>query len=222
MGSHSYGLQWPSTLHKPGNMRGRHCAVSRRASAPGAPFKAHGKRADNLPAITSWRRVLVAAGLGAVTATILAFQYQLRHVEAVTAAALYDLTTPAMAATKAPIVWFGLGQPDGLGLLITPDCSAAFLLVPLFLLGMGLVLPVRLALRQVLSALALATAVLITGNLLRIGAIAVAMRIGGPATGYQVGHLVIGSAISVIFISISLILITIIITGRQIMAKGPR
>ena len=173
-----------------------------------------------MPAITSWRRVLVAAGLGTIIATILFFQFQLRHAEAVAAAAIYNLVTPTLAATSSPIVWFGLGRPGGFGLLITPDCSAAFLLVPLFLLGIGLVLPVRLALRQVLSALAIATGVLITGNLLRIGAIAVAMRVAGPDTGYQVGHLVIGSAISVIFISISLVLITIIITGRRITVKG--
>jgi exosortase/archaeosortase family protein len=171
-------------------------------------------------AITSWQRVLVATALGAVIVIILLFQFQLRHAEAAAAAAIYNLATPTLAATKAPIVWFGLGRPGGFGLVITPDCSTAFLLVPLFLLGMGLVLPVRLVLRQVLSALAIATGVLIVGNLLRIGAIAVAMRIAGPDTGYQIGHLVIGSAISVIFISISLILITIIITGRRVTAKG--
>ncbi len=205
MGSHSYGLQWSGTMHKPGNARGRHCAVSRRQVAP-----------------TSWRRVLVAATLGAVIVTILVFQYQCRHAEAAAAAAMYNLVTPTMAATQSPIVWFGLGRPGGFGLLITPDCSAAFLLVPLFLLGMGLVLPVRLALRQVLAALATATLILIAGNLLRIGAIAVAMRAAGPDTGYKIGHLVIGSAISVIFISISLVMVTIIITGRQMTAKRPR
>jgi exosortase/archaeosortase family protein len=203
VGSHSYGLQWPSTMHKPGNGRGRHCVDSGR----------------QVPAITSWQRVLVATGLGAAIVTILLFQFQLRHAEAGAAAAIYNLATPTLAASKSPIVWFGLGRPGGFGLVITPDCSAAFLLVPLFLLGMGLVLPVRLALGQVLGALAIATAVLITGNLLRIGAIAVAMRVAGPDTGYQIGHLVIGSAISVIFISISLILITIIITGRRITVK---
>lgn len=206
-------------MHKPGNARGRHCAASRRQSVP---IKAHGLRTGTAPAITSWRRLLVATVLGAVTVTILLFQFQLRHAEAAAAAAMYNLITPTLAATRSPIVWFGLGRPGGFGLLITPDCSAAFLLVPLFLLGMGLVLPVRLVLRQVLSALATATAVLITGNLLRIGAIAVAMRVAGPDTGYQIGHLIIGSAISVIFISISLVLITIIISGRRITMKDSR
>lgn len=206
-------------MHKPGNVRGRHCAPSWRQCPPKGP---HEKRTGTAPAITSGRRVLIAGLLGAVILTILLFQFQLRHAEASATATIYSLITPTLAATNSPIVWFGLGQPGGFGLLITPDCSAAFLLVPLFLLGMGLVLPVRLALRQVLSALAIATGVLITGNLLRVGAIAVTMRIAGPGTGYQIGHLVIGSAISVIFISISLILITVIITGRRVMAKGSR
>jgi exosortase/archaeosortase family protein len=204
-------------MHKPGNSPGRHRAVYRRQRLPTKP---HGQRTGPAPAITSRPRILVAAALGAVIATILLFQLQCRHAEAAAAAAIYNLITPTLAATKSPIVWFGLGRPGGFGLLITPDCSAAFLLVPLFLLGMGLVLPVRLVLRQVLGALAMAAGVLITGNLLRIGAIAVAMRIAGSDLGYQIGHLVIGSAISVIFISISLVLITIIITGPLIMAKG--
>jgi len=151
------------------------------------------------------------------------FQYQFRHLEAVTAAAIYNLMTPTLAATKAPVVWFDLGTTHGFGLLITPDCSAALLLVPLLLLGMALVLPIRLGLRRVLSALATAAAVLVLGNLLRIGAIAVAIMVGGPGIGYQVGHLVIGSAISLIFIGVSLIMMISIITfrpGRREISHG--
>jgi len=145
---------------------------------------------------------------------ILLFEYRFRHAEAVTAAAIFSLVTPTLAATKAPIVWFSLGTPHGFGLLITPDCSAALLLVPLLILGMALVLPVRLGLRRVIGAITSAAAVLVTGNMLRIGVIAVAVRIAGPGIGYEVGHLVIGSAISVIFIGTSLIMMTFILTSR--------
>jgi exosortase/archaeosortase family protein len=146
---------------------------------------------------------------------IMIFQYQFRHLEAVTAATIYNLVTPSLAATKAPVIWFDLGTAHGFGLLITPDCSTALLLVPLLMLGMALVLPVRLGLRRVLGALATAAAVLVLGNLLRIGVIAVAVIVGGPGIGYQVGHLVIGSAISVVFIGISLIMMIFIITLRS-------
>ncbi len=78
--------------------------------------------------------------------------------------------------------------------------------MPLLLLGTGLVLPVRLMLARVVGAIAAAAAVLVTGNLLRIGAIAIAVKVAGPSFGYEVGHLVIGSAISVLFIGASLIL----------------
>ena len=184
MGSHSYGMQWPATMHKPGNVRGRHCAVSRRQCLPSQP---QGQRTGTAPAITSGRRVLIAGLLGAVIMTILFFQFQLRHAEASATAAIYSLITPTLAATNSPIVWFGLGQPGGFGLLITPDCSAAFLLVPLFLLGMGLVLPVSPGPAAGAQCPGDCHGVLITGNLLRVGAIAVTMRIAGPGTGYRSG-----------------------------------
>ncbi len=168
-----------------------------------------------LSSVTSWRRVLIAAALGAGTLAILIYQYTFRHLEAQAAASLFNLVTPTLAASKAPIVWFGLGAPRAFGLMITPDCSVALLIVPLLLLGTALVLPVRLGLRRVLSAVAAAAAVLIAGNLLRIGAIAVAVRVAGPDIGYEVGHLVIGSAISVVFIGSSLILMTYIITSHR-------
>ncbi len=159
-------------------------------------------------------RIAVAILLCGATVGILLFQYQLRHLEAQAAAGIYNLLTPTLAASKTPIIWFGLGRPGGFGLLITPDCSVALLLAPLLLLGMALVLPVRLGLSRVIGALATAAALLVTGNLLRIGAIAVAVKVAGPGVGYEVGHLVIGSAISVLFIGASLILITFMITSR--------
>jgi exosortase/archaeosortase family protein len=211
VGSHSYGLQWPSTARRSGSGGGRHSAGSARLATDLQYVPAAVKRS----AVTSWQRVLVSALLGACTAGIVLDQYRFRHAEAAYAAAIFNLISPTLAASSAPIVWFGLGAPGAFGLLITPDCSVALLLVPLLLLGMALVLPVRLRLRRVIGALASGASLLITGNLLRIGAIAIAVKIGGPGIGYQVGHLVIGSAISVVFIGTSLILMTSIITSRR-------
>jgi exosortase/archaeosortase family protein len=220
VGSHSYGVQWPVAAGDSDDQRGasrspsrgRHAAASGRRRTSGLSYVPLSFR---LASVTSWYRALICAALGACTAMLFLFQYRFRHAEAAAAATVFNLVTPTLAATKAPIVWFGLATPHAFGLLITPDCSATLLLVPLLLLGMALVVPVRLPLRRVLGALGCAATLLVAGNLLRIGAIALAVRIAGPGIGYEVGHLVIGSAISVVVIGTSLILMTLIITSRR-------
>lgn len=161
------------------------------------------------------RRIAAAGVLGGTALSLLIFQYQFRHLEAAAAARLYGLFTPVLAASRAPIIWFGLGTSSAYGLEITPDCSSALLIVPLCVLGMLLMIPRRLAVSRVTKALAAAAAVLIGGNLLRIGVIAAAVRVGGTGTGYQVGHLILGSIVSIICIAISLALLTVILVSRD-------
>ena len=126
------------------------------------------------------------------------FQYQFRHLEAYAIAQVYRLVTPVLAASRAPIIWFGLGTAGAYGLEITPDCSSALLIVPLCGLGMLLMIPRRLPVSRVAKALAVASAVLVAGNLLRIGVIAFAIRVGGIGPGYQIGHLILGSLVGIL------------------------
>jgi hypothetical protein len=56
--------------------------------------------------------------------------------------------------------------------------------------------------------------VMVAGNLLRIGVIAIAVRLGGLGEGYQLGHLILGSIVSIIGIGIALSLLTIILVRR--------
>ena len=161
-----------------------------------------------------WPGRAAAIAALAVTATaLLVFEYPFRHLEAVAASAMIGLTTPTLAATKAPIIWFGLGQPGAFGLVITPDCSSALLLVPLCLLGIGLVIPRRLHAGRVAGGLGGAAVLLVGGNMARIGVIAVAVRIAGLGLGYQVGHLIIGSLVSIICIAVSLVFLAWAITS---------
>jgi hypothetical protein len=156
-----------------------------------------------------------AAVLGVVVLTLVIFEYQLRHAEADAAGGIYGLVTPVLVATRAPIIWFGLGTPGAFGLVITPDCSSALLVAPLCALGMVLMIPRKLAMHRVAKALSVAATVLVAGNLTRIGVIALAIRVAGIGTGYQVGHLVLGSLISIFCIAVSLGLLTAIITARD-------
>jgi exosortase/archaeosortase family protein len=76
-------------------------------------------------------------------------------------------------------------------------------------------IPRRLAVGRVAKALAVAGVVLVGGNLLRIGVIAMAIKVAGVGTGYQIGHLVLGSIVSIICIAISLALLTVIVSSRH-------
>lgn len=172
----------------------------------------HSAGRERLGVISRVIAVGVLAGLGF---TLIVFQYQVRHLEAGGAASLCSLVTPTTAAPGAPVVRFGLGTPDAFGLAITPDSSSLLLLAPLCGLGMILIAPGHRQVRRAGKALAVVSAVMMAGNLVRIGVIAVAIRMGGVATGYQVSNLVLGSLISVVCITLSLALLMFMLRSRD-------
>ena len=197
-----------------GGPPGRHAAQSSRG-LPARPVGARSGR-HGAPNQTNERalRVVVAGLLCGLALSLMIYQYQFRHLEAVVAARIYRMFTPVLAASRAPILWFGLGTGAAYGLDITPDCSSALLIVPLCGLGMLLLIPRRLAVSRIARALIVAAVVLVGGNLLRIGIIAVAVRLGGLGAGYQLGHLILGSIVSIVGIAIALTLLTVILVRR--------
>jgi exosortase/archaeosortase family protein len=156
-------------------------------------------------------RVTAIGVLAGAALALIVFQYQVRRVEADAAAHLYNLVTPTVAASSSPVIWFGPRTPGAFGLMITPDCSSALLIAPLCGLGLVLILPRRPPVRRAAKALAAASAVMVAGNLIRIGVIALVIRVDGIETGYQVGQLVLGSLVSVVCIALSLALLTLIL-----------
>jgi exosortase/archaeosortase family protein len=157
-------------------------------------------------------RIIAIGALAAIAFSLIVFQYQFRSLEAEVGAHLYGVIEPTLAASRAPVIWFGLGTSRAFGLTITPDCSSALVLAPLSVLGIALMVPRRLPVLRVTKALAVAAAVMVTGNLLRIGVIALSIRMGGISTGYRIGHLVVGSVISIVGIVVGLGLLAIIVT----------
>jgi exosortase/archaeosortase family protein len=149
--------------------------------------------------------------LAGVALTLIVLQYQVRRLEADGAAHLCSLVTPTAAASSSPVIWFGPRTPDAFGLIITPDCSSALLIAPLCGLGMVLIRPRRPPVRRAAKALAVASAVMIAANLVRIGVIAMVIRVDGIGAGYQVGQLVLGSLTSVVCIALSLALLTVVL-----------
>ena len=184
-------------------------------SGPQRPLSHDGRHGRVRPSFVLTGRLPAIAVLALIAISLMVFQYQFRHLEAATAADLYNLVTPTLAASSAPIIWFGLGRSGAFGLVITPDCSSALLIAPLCGLGIALMIPRRLTVGRVTKALTVAAAVMVAGNMLRIGVIALAIRVDGIGTGYQVGHLVLGSLVSIVCIALALALLTLILTSRS-------
>jgi hypothetical protein len=150
----------------------------------------------------------VLVGIGIV---LIVFQYQIRHLEADAAAQLYNLVTPAAALASAPVITFGPRTPGGFGLVITPDASMALLIAPLCGLGMVLIRPRRPQVRRAAKALAVASLVMVAGDLVRIGSIAMTIRMDGIETGYQVSNLMLGPVVSIVCVALSLALLALML-----------
>jgi exosortase/archaeosortase family protein len=103
-------------------------------------------------------------------------------------------------------VYFGLGSDNPLGLTMTPECTSAFLLIPLVVVSAVLVaLRPRIA-RRVLASLGVAALILIVVNQLRIMTLAALVGWLGTDRGYYWGHTMIGSLVSVFGGAIALVL----------------
>ncbi|SDG23537.1 exosortase/archaeosortase family protein [Lentzea fradiae] len=95
-------------------------------------------------------------------------------------------------------VYFGLGSDTPLGLRMTPECTSAFLVLPLVVVG-----AVMIALRprvqsRVLAALGVAALAVVVVNQLRVLTLAGLVRWLGVDTGYHWGHTLLGSMVSVL------------------------
>jgi exosortase/archaeosortase family protein len=103
-------------------------------------------------------------------------------------------------------VYFGLGTPTELGLRMTPECTSAFLLIPLIAVAAALIALRPAIYRRVLFSLGLAAVVLIAVNQLRILTLAGLVGWLGTYRGYYWGHTMIGSMVSVFGGAIALVL----------------
>lgn len=94
-------------------------------------------------------------------------------------------------------VYFGLGSTHPLGLNMTPECTSAFLVIPLIVVSAVLVALRPAISRRVVGSLALAALILIAVNQLRILTLAGLVAWLGTNNGYYWGHTLLGSLVSV-------------------------
>ena len=147
----------------------------------------------------AWHRALAVA-LVLAAAALVVWQRVYRTGEMVLAGGLIRLLTSdgVYVATARQTVYFGLGGDTPFGLRMSPECTSAFLLLPLLLVGAVMVaLRPRIA-RQVLGALAISLAALIVVNQLRLLMLVWLIGWLGTDRGYYLGHTMFGSMVSVI------------------------
>lgn len=159
-------------------------------------------------------KALTAAALVIVAALLVAFLHVFQSAEAFIATRLYSAGTPTSVDFHDAIVFFGLGRPGGFGLRITPECSAALLIVPIALVAAGMLARPRVRWNRVLVGFAAASAVLIASNQLRLGVIAWAVHQFGLEAGFQWSHVVVGSVISLVFTIVALVVLVRIAAGE--------
>jgi len=154
-----------------------------------------GRIAGHNPLVT-WCVVGALLGVGAA---LVGWHGVYRSLEIRLAAVLIDATTSSgvYVAPHRQTVYFGLGTDHAIGLKITPECTSAFLVVPLLLVAAAMVSLRPRITRRVLASLGLAVVVLVLVNQVRMLTLVALIGGFGRHRGYYLGHTLLGSMVSV-------------------------
>lgn len=157
---------------------------------------------------------MATLAFGAVA--LVAFQQSIRHLEAVLASHVFAGGGVSTYTGTDDVVVFMLPGARAFALEVTPECTAAFLIAPFAVIGAGMLLRRRLDPARVLLGVMLAAVVLLLANQLRLGVIAGLVTAFGIDQGYQWGHLIVGSLISVVFLGVSAVtVICVVASGHR-------
>ncbi len=159
-----------------------------------------------------WR--LGVLGVLALTAvSLVVFQESFRHLEALVASRLFAGGGVTTYTGSDDVVVFMLPGSRAFALEVTPECTSAFLIAPFAAIGAGMLLRRRLDPSRVLLGVGVAAVLLVLANQLRVGVIAGLVSAFGIEQGYQWGHLVLGSVISVVFIALSAAIVIFLVAS---------
>ncbi|WP_084467295.1 exosortase P [Actinokineospora inagensis] len=148
---------------------------------------------------TTATRALAAVLVAAAVALVIGNRLY-RTAEMTLASGILRLATGSgvYLVPERQAVYFGLGSAHAFGLRMSPECTSAFLVLPLLLIAAVLIgLRGRVA-GRVLGALAVAVAVVVAVNQLRVLTLVGLISWLGTDQGYYWGHTFFGSMISVV------------------------
>ena len=120
---------------------------------------------------------------------------------------------PAGSWPQDATVWFAPFPPGQVGLVITPECTVALLIIP-FLLITAAAVWMRAPLRRPLTALAAAIILIAGFNQLRLLTVAWFILGMGSASGFYWGHTLVGSLLTVVSLASSLAVYGMILLRR--------
>ncbi|MFE2757068.1 exosortase P [Actinosynnema sp. NPDC059335] len=151
-----------------------------------------------VPRTEHLNRVIVAALVVAAAGLVVAHRAY-RTAEVVLSGFLLGLigVDGVEVVTARQTVYFGLGSDAPLGLRMTPECTSAFLVVPLLAVGAVMIALRPRITRRVLFALAVAVVAVVVVNQLRVLTLVALVGWLGVDTGYHWGHTLLGSLVSV-------------------------
>jgi len=160
-------------------------------------------------------RVVVIALLGAAAALVLANQAY-RNAEITLSGFLIGVVGSDGVAVvpDRQTVYFGLGSDTPLGLRMTPECTSAFLVLPLLVIGAVMIALRPRVTRRVLLALAAASVAVVVVNQLRVLSLVGLVEWLGTDDGYYWGHTLLGSMVSVFGGAAALVLFVRLATRR--------
>jgi exosortase/archaeosortase family protein len=160
-------------------------------------------------------RLATAVLLTALAICLFAFLSFWQSVEAAEASYLYGVGAPTSFNFSRAVVFFGLGRSNGYGLRITPECCSALLIAPAALLSALLTVRQRVPVRRILGGFGAATLLLLLSNQVRLGVIAWSIGEFGLTKGFEWGHAVIGSVVSLVFAAGSLAILAWVALGGR-------
>ncbi|MEQ0562961.1 exosortase P [Amycolatopsis sp. NEAU-NG30] len=162
---------------------------------------------------------LVAAltALAAAGAVLVLAERFYRELEVRLAGAILDVITTSgvYVAGDREAVYFGLGGTTPFGLRMTPECSSAFLLLPLLVVSMAMVYFRPSNARRIFFSLGISALVVVLVNQLRILTIVGLVHWFGTDEGYYWGHTLLGSMVSVFGGAVSLVLFVWLSTRKK-------
>ncbi|GLZ41027.1 exosortase P [Actinokineospora sp. NBRC 105648] len=123
-----------------------------------------------------------------------------RTAEMTLASGILRLTTAGgvYLAPQRQSVYFGLGTDHAFGLRMSPECTSAFLVLPLLVIG-AVMIALRPAITgRVLVALGIAALAVVLVNQLRVLTLVGLIDWLGTERGYYWGHTLLGSMVSVL------------------------
>lgn len=159
----------------------------------------------------------VVACLIALAVALVIWQRFYRTAEVVLAGGVLRLTTGhgVYVADARQTVYFGLGGDSPFGLRMTPECTSAFLVLPLLVVGAIMIALRPRITRQVLIALGVAALAVIVVNQLRVLTIVGLVNWLGTDLGYYWGHTMLGSMVSVFGGAVALVLFVWLATRNR-------